>query len=547
MTQQEAMEILKMGYNVYLTGQPGSGKTFLLNKYIDYLKRDHRGVAVTASTGIAATHMQGVTIHSWSGLGIKEKLTETDVRKLLKRNYLKKRFRHTGVLIIDEISMLHAFQFDLINYICRVFKNSAEAFGGMQVVCSGDFFQLPPVAKKGKPEFVTKSDAWKSMDIKICYLEEQYRQENGALLTLLNHIRSNEIDEPRELLVNRKFKEKMFSIVPTKLYTHNVDVDAINNFELAKIDGKKFVYQMQSEGQKNIVAVLKKGCLAPERLVLKKGAKVMFIKNNFNRGYVNGTLGEVIGFDADKLPVIETARGEHIVATLASWTVEEDDIVKAKVTQIPLRLAWAITVHKSQGMNLDAAEIDLSKSFVEGMGYVALSRLRSLAGLKLRGINELALMVNQEILEQDKKLKQISQEAARDLRKMKVWQIKKKQRQFLCSLQKVKQSKTDKKERRKCVSTYQETKMLVWQKLSIKEIAKRRGLTEDTIISHLEKLVACREEIDLEYLQPSEERFEKIRLTFQQTGDLKLSPVKEILGEDFSYREIRLARLFLKE
>jgi len=149
MTQQEAMEILKMGYNVYLTGQPGSGKTFLLNKYIDYLKRDHRGVAVTASTGIAATHMQGVTIHSWSGLGIKEKLTQTDLRKLLKRNYLKKRFRHTGVLIIDEISMLHAFQFDLINYICRAFKNSAEAFGGMQVVCSGDFFQLPPVAKKG--------------------------------------------------------------------------------------------------------------------------------------------------------------------------------------------------------------------------------------------------------------------------------------------------------------------------------------------------------------------------------------------------------------
>jgi len=547
MTQQEAMEILKMGYNVYLTGQPGSGKTFLLNKYIDYLKRDHRGVAVTASTGIAATHMQGVTIHSWSGLGIKEKLTQTDLRKLLKRNYLKKRFRHTGVLIIDEISMLHAFQFDLINYICRAFKNSAEAFGGMQVVCSGDFFQLPPVAKKGKPEFVTKSDAWKSMDIKICYLEEQYRQENGALLTLLNHIRSNEIDEPRELLVNRKFKEKMFSIVPTKLYTHNVDVDAINNFELAKIDGKKFVYQMQSEGQKNIVAVLKKGCLAPERLVLKKGAKVMFIKNNFNRGYVNGTLGEVIGFDADKLPVIETARGEHIVTTPASWTVEEDDIVKAKVTQIPLRLAWAITVHKSQGMNLDAAEIDLSKSFVEGMGYVALSRLRSLAGLKLMGINELALMVNQEILEEDKKLKQISQEVARDLRKMKVWQIKKKQKQFLCSLQKVKQSKIDKKERRKCVSTYQETKMLVWQKLSIKEIAKHRGLTEDTIISHLEKLVAQREEIDLEYLQPPEERFEKIRLTFQQTGDLRLSPVKEILGEDFSYREIRLARLFLWE
>ena len=547
MTQQDALDILKLGSNVFLTGPPGSGKTFLLNKYIDYLKANRRGVAVTASTGIAATHMNGITIHSWSGLGLKERITEQDLKKLLRKSYLRKKFKDTNILIIDEISMLHSFQFDIVNRICQAFKQSVKAFGGMQVVCSGDFFQLPPVQKQGQPKFVPESDVWSDMDIKICYLEEQHRQKDDELPALLNCIRNNAVEESRELLLNREYEQKLSSITPIKLYTHNVDIDALNNFELGKIDEKEFVYHMKSKGNENIVNAFKRTCLAPEKLALKKGAKVMFIKNNFDCGYINGTLGRVVGFNDEDMPIVETFQGKYVTAMPASWRIEEDDVVKAEINQIPLRLAWAITVHKSQGMNLDAAEIDLSKCFLEGMGYVALSRLSALAGLKLMGINNMAFLVNEKILELDKILKQMSLKVAADAERINIFEKRKKQRKFLDSLPQAKGDRKQEIEKKKFVSTFEKTKALIAAKLSIKEIARQRGLTEKTILGHLEKLKEKKEPLDLEYLRLPEERFEEIETAFQESGDWKLAPVRDILGRDFTYEELRLARLFLKE
>jgi ATP-dependent DNA helicase PIF1 len=549
MTQEQALDILKLGYNVFLTGAPGTGKTFLLNKYIDYLRNNGKSVAVTASTGIAATHMGGITIHSWSGIGIKEMLSDGDIKKLRKRSYLKKRFQKTNVLIIDEISMLHAFQFDLVDRICRAFKNSPKPFGGMQVVCSGDLFQLPPVQKRGEAaSFVIRSQVWKNMDIKICYLEKQYRQEGEHLLSLLNHIRNNAAEEAKAILLDVGSKRNTFSIAPTRLYTHNIDVDTINDVELRKIEEEEFVYYMHSRGSKNIASSLRKNCLAPEKLVLKKRAKVMFVKNNFDKGYVNGTLGMIVGFDENGLPIVKVLSGSRITAEPARWTFEEDGEVKAEVSQIPLRLAWAITVHKSQGMNLDAAEIDLSKSFVEGMGYVALSRLRKFSGLKLLGINEIALLINQEILELDKIFEQMSGEIVKNLEEFSFTAKKKEQKKFLSSLSGEEEVKRKKKKKPERISTYKQTKSLVDAKLSIQEIAASRGLTENTILQHLEKIVADGERINLEYLEISEERFEQIKTAFEQIGgDYRLKPVRETLGQEFSYQELRLVRLFIQK
>ncbi len=413
MTQKEALEIMQSGSNIFLTGPAGAGKTFLLNQYIEYLKKNNVNHGITASTGIAATHLNGRTIHSWCGMGIEERMTDLQIKKLCRKERLQDRIQHAEVLIIDEISMLNASRLDLVDRICKAFKNNSLPFGGIQIILCGDFFQLPPVVNNPTRDgrFVVESDVWQRMDGKICYLEEQYRQEDKTLLNILNDIRNNNADLlTRHILLERYNKPPESKIKPTKLHTHNSDVDAYNEFELEKLKDEEHVFEMTSEGNPHLVKDLKKWCLAPERLVLKKKAVVMFLKNNFDRGYVNGTLGIVKNFDKDSgYPLIETIKGDEIIAFPEKWTIEEDKKVVASISQVPLRLAWAITVHKSQGMSLDCAEIDLSKTFEYGMGYVALSRVRSLAGIKLTGLNEMAMKVSAKAVEIDKKLRQESE------------------------------------------------------------------------------------------------------------------------------------------
>lgn len=419
MTQQEAFIILQTGHNVLLTGPAGSGKTFLLNKYINYLKNKGIGVAVTASTGIAATHLGGRTIHSWAGMGIKDHLSTKDIQTLTKRSYLKKQFETVEVLIIDEISMLHAYRLDMVDAICRAFKKNSLAFGGLQVVMSGDFFQLPPIARNGEEaEFVYKAKVWPEMDVQVCYLAEQHRQKDNNMTVILQSFRDNTVNsEIMDLLSDRLHKAPTNEIKPVRLFTHNTDVDLINDLELKKIQGEEFIYKMSGEGEKKLIESLKKNCLAPERLVLKRGALVMFVKNKFKDEkviYVNGTTGVIIDFDENNFPRVLLNSGENILVTPDSWTIDEEDRILAKINQIPLRLAWAITVHKSQGMTLDSAEIDLSRSFGYGMGYVALSRLRTLSGLYLLGINESAYQLNPQVAAYDQELLRLSLEAQKN-------------------------------------------------------------------------------------------------------------------------------------
>jgi ATP-dependent exoDNAse (exonuclease V) alpha subunit len=407
MNQKEAFKILKSKRNVFLTGSPGTGKTFLLNKLINYLKGKKIKTAITASTGIAATHIEGKTIHSWAGIGLSQEMTEEKIKKNIKKKYLRKAIREAEVLIIDEVSMLDSKRFDLINKVCRIFRNSALPFGGIKVVLAGDFFQLPPVSRKEKAKFAFQSYTWQELNLKVCYLTTQYRHQDKVFISILNKIRSNKAGRKELKLLKERLNKPIKDMdKPTKLYTHNFNVDLINRYELDRINKKEFVYNMNSVGSKKLVNFLRKSCLAPQKLRLKKGAIVMFVKNNFEKGYVNGTLGKIVNFKGD-FPIVRTRLGAEIKVKPAKWNLEEEDEILASIKQFPLRLAWAITVHKSQGMSLDVAEIDLSKSFEYGMGYVALSRVKSLEGIRLMGINEMGLRVNPDIVEKDKEFRRI--------------------------------------------------------------------------------------------------------------------------------------------
>ncbi|HEY0220794.1 MAG TPA: AAA family ATPase, partial [Candidatus Paceibacterota bacterium] len=216
MTQSDALEILKMGKNVFLTGPAGSGKTFVLNSYIKYLKSHAVDVAITASTGIAATHIGGQTIHSWSGLGIRDNLTEYELEELLEKQYLYKRFEKTKVLVIDEISMLDSERLDLVDWVCRSMKRNSSSFGGIQIIVCGDFFQLPPISRNStdafgeniKPNFSYKADSWSRAKFTVCYIEEQHRQKDKTYLSILNEIRSGSVkNETVKLLLSRINKD----------------------------------------------------------------------------------------------------------------------------------------------------------------------------------------------------------------------------------------------------------------------------------------------------------------------------------------------------
>lgn len=641
MRQSSALDILKTGQNVFLTGSAGSGKTYTLNQYIDYLRARRVPVAVTASTGIAATHMNGTTIHSWSGIGIKDELTDRDLSNLSRKQFLADRLKDTAVLIIDEISMLHAKQINLVSQVLKHVRKNDKAFGGIQVVVAGDFFQLPPIGSKGetnREKFAFMSEAWLEAKFHICYLSEQHRQVSEAanggldLDDILNQIRRQEVTFEAIAALEATFDQNV-DIKRTRLYTHNLNVNSINDKELAALDGEMMRFTATSTGDSKLVETLKKTVRTQDDLVLKVGAKVMFIKNNTELGVSNGTMGELIGFaavkinddkdnsddlieddsestenDADKnikgkgkkttkdkdkpkvkkpstqkMPVVRLNSGREVIAEPEEWIIEDETgDVLASYEQVPLCLAWAITIHKSQGMTLDAAEIDLSRTFELGQGYVALSRLKSLAGLQLLGMNDMSLQLDPLARGADKRFLVLSDEADANYAMLDEESMTQAHEKFIlksggtlsksvidayANLQKKRreqqQAQIDKKQKLgnqvsdKSDSTLLATRILLEESLSIAEISQARQLSQSTIMRHIGDLKSQDPSLACDHLRPEDEvmtavgnAYVAIKVAnnpndFNDDGSIKLRPIFDHLKQTIDYNTIRLALIFI--
>ena len=648
MRQSSALDILQTGQNVFLTGSAGSGKTYTLNQYINYLRARRVPVAVTASTGIAATHMNGTTIHSWSGIGIKDELSERDLTNLSRKQFLADRLKDTAVLIIDEISMLHAKQLNLVNQVLKHVRKSDDAFGGIQVVVAGDFFQLPPIGSRGesnRDKFAFMSEAWLDAEFHICYLSEQHRQVSAAaeggldLDDILNQIRRQDVSFEAIAALEATYDQDV-DIKRTRLYTHNLNVNKINDKELADLNGEMKRFDATSIGEDKLVDTLKKTVRTQDELILKVGAKVMFIKNNTELNVSNGTMGELIGFaavkvddsidkakaekdaksdalaseekilaidgdndsgtDADskvkdkpkpttkkpitqKMPVVRLNSGREVIAEPEEWIIEDETgEVLASYSQVPLCLAWAITIHKSQGMTLDAAEIDLSRTFELGQGYVALSRLKSLAGLQLLGMNTMSLQLDPLARGADKRFLALSEEADANYAMLDAKSMQQAHEKFIitsggtnsktiidayATLQKKRREQQqvlqDKKQAKgnqvadKSDTTLLETKRLLEESLTIAEIAQTRELAQSTIMRHISELKHQDPSLACDHLRPDDEvmtavgnAYVAIKVAnnpndFNDDGSAKLRPIYDYLKQNIDYNTIRLALIFI--
>lgn len=646
MRQSSALDILKTGQNVFLTGSAGSGKTYTLNQYIDYLRARRVPVAVTASTGIAATHMNGTTIHSWSGIGIKDELSDRDLTNLSRKQFLADRLKDTAVLVIDEISMLHAKQLNLVSQVLKHIRKNDKAFGGIQVVVAGDFFQLPPIGSKGetnREKFAFMSEAWLDAKFHICYLSEQHRQVSEAanggldLDDILNQIRRQEVTFEAIAALENTYDQSV-DIKRTRLYTHNLNVNKINDKELALLDGEMMRFEATTTGDSKLVETLKKTVRTQDELILKVGAKVMFIKNNAELGVSNGTMGELIGFAAvkiddskdsgdalieddsssdsedtgeatdkkttkskksaakkeaekpkakkaatQKMPVVRLNSGREVIAEPEEWIIEDETgEVLASYLQVPLCLAWAITIHKSQGMTLDAAEIDLSRTFELGQGYVALSRLKSLAGLQLLGMNDMSLQLDPLARGADKRFLVLSDEADANYAMLDEESMQQAHEKFVlksggtlsksvidayAALQKKRreqqQAQIDKKQKLgnqfsdKSESTLRATRVLLEESLTIAEISQARQLSQSTIMRHIGELKSQDPSLACDHLRPEDEvmtavgnAYVAIKVAnnpndFNDDGSIKLRPIFDHLKQSIDYNTIRLALIFI--
>jgi ATP-dependent DNA helicase PIF1 len=417
--QRRAIELAVTGKSFFLTGAGGTGKSYVIRGIIEALNREGKDVALTAMTGCAALLLgKGAkTLHSWAGIGLGKETAQVILSKIKKSFKPKKNWLSMDVLIIDEISMMTPDLFDKLDEIGRGMRKptSRLPFGGLQIILVGDLYQLPPVTNMKEVAFVFESNVWKEVIKHTVTLKTVHRQTDPVFLKVLDEARAGKLSqESIAILETRRNSEwKKLEIKPTLLFTRRADVDEINLSQLKKCQGPdvtfkaKTVYSptafsmhhaTEQEKAWALEKMDKNGSYVPE-LTLRVGAQVMLLTNkDVEHGLVNGSRGVIERFcdGPEPLPMVKFRNGEVIIIEKASWASE--DLEGYNREQIPLRLAYAVTIHKAQGATLDCALIDIGdNTFEYGQAYVALSRVKSLESLYIWDLSPAAFMVHPKV------------------------------------------------------------------------------------------------------------------------------------------------------
>jgi ATP-dependent DNA helicase PIF1 len=429
--QQIAFDKYIQGHNIFITGPGGSGKSALIRLINDHAYRHFKGIYVTAMTGCAAVllNCKAKTLHSWAGIGLGNGTIEQLVTKIKKNKFAKALWKSTDILVVDEVSMLSLKLFNVLNAIGKAVRNNPNPFGGIQLVFSGDFFQLPPVGDKDEPDtqrFCFESEDWNTVFRPHCQIQliKIFRQTDEIYSTILNQIREGKIRRKSNDLilqyVGRPFAANLVA-EPTKLFPTRVKVENINNTKMSALqsDEKEFKIKYLKDLEmtraervtrcdytdKDIqmeLEFLSNNLICEKEMKLKVGAQVMSIINiQSDRGLdvCNGSQGIITGFCAiSGCPQVKFNNGIEMIMTRNIW--QSDKIPGIGVSQVPLILAWALTIHKSQGATLDAAEIDVGSGIFEcGQTYVALSRVKNLDGLYLTSFDASKIRINRKVKE----------------------------------------------------------------------------------------------------------------------------------------------------